>query len=208
MDGRVSAVRFPWALKYQCSALGLLGQNSHVIDTRNGKNHTPSLLTSRRPHSRGGITGSAHLKRSAKTPAFGQYASCLLAKNPDTFLTHEQWAWPTEERLGGTSPAHQCKMILLESNSQPVIKTGGLKALIEKRIYLFNTSYPDAPKRILLNWLQNYKRPRNGSLQKIYSLFPYYDNPCTSFLGWHLEFCCFCHMDTGFHTCHELQIIC
>lgn len=212
MDVRVSVARFPWALKYDCTALCLLGQNSHVIDTRNGKNHTPSLLTSRRPHSRGGITGSAHLKRSAKTPVLGQYAFCFLARNPDMFLTHKQWDWPTEERPGGTSPAHHSvkwlKMVLLESNSQPVIKTGRLKALIEKRIYLFNTSYPDAPKRILLNWLQHYERPRNGSLQKIYSLFHYYDNLCTPFLGWDLEFCCFCHRDTGFHMCHELQIIC
>lgn len=172
MDVRVSVARFPWALKYDCTALCLLGQNSHVIDTRNGKNHTPSLLTSRRPHSRGGITGSAHLKRSAKTPVLGQYAFCFLARNPDMFLTHKQWDRPTEERPGGTSPAHHSvkwfKMVLLESNSQPVIKTGRLKALIEKRIYLFNTSYPDAPKRILLNWLQHYERPRNGSLQKIY----------------------------------------
>lgn len=85
---------------------------------------------------------------------------------------------------------------------------GGLKALIQKRIYLFNTSYPDVSKRILLNWLQHYERCRNGSLQKIYSLFHYYDNLCTPFLGWDLEFCCFYHRDTGFHVCHELQIIC
>lgn len=212
MDVSVSVARFPWALKYDCTAPCLLGQNSHVIDTRNGKNHTPSLLTSRRPHSRGGITGSAHLKRSAKTPVLGQYAFCFLARNPDMFLTHKQWDRPTEERPGGTSPAHHSvkwfKMVLLESNSQPVIKTGRLKALTEKRIYLFNTSYPDAPKRILLNWLQHYERSRNGSLQKIYSLFHYYDNLCTPFLGWDLEFCCFCHRDTGFHMCHELQIIC
>lgn len=84
----------------------------------------------------------------------------------------------------------------------------GLKALIPERIYFFNTSYPDISKRILLNWLQHYERCRNGSLQKICSLFPYCDNLCTPFLGWDLEFCCFCHRDIGFYMCHELDIVC
>lgn len=99
-------------------------------------------------------------------------------------------------------------MILLESNSQPVIKTGGLKALIQKIIYLFDTSYPDVSKRILLNWLPHNERSGNGSLQKFYSLFNYYDNLYTPFLGWDLKFCCFCDRDTGFLMCHKLQIIC
>lgn len=85
---------------------------------------------------------------------------------------------------------------------------GGLKALIQKMTHLFNTSYPDVSKRILLNWLQHNERSGNGSLQKIYSLFNYYDNLYTSFLGWDLKFCCFCDRDTGFHMCHKLQIIC
>lgn len=75
--------------------------------------------------------GSAHLKRSAKTPALGQCACCFLARNTDMFLTSQQWDQPTEEKdRRDTLSSSQCKMILLDSNSQPVIKMGGLKALI------------------------------------------------------------------------------
>lgn len=167
-DFRVSDLPGPWRM----IVLGWLGQNPHVIDTRNGKNHTPSLLTSRRPHCKGGnITGSAHLKRSAKTPALGQYACCFLARNPDAFLTQTGRSAHWGKDIRDIPSSSQCKMILLESNSPPVIKMGGLKAQTQKRICLFNTSYPGVSKRILLNWLQHYERCRNGSLQKIYSLF-------------------------------------